>query len=158
MRYCLLLSLLLCLSGTGRAQTIQPGTTQSGTSDMARMRQWYDRETIYLMGPNRYVKNNVMYGGHQQLKREFVISEGGMQLYLRSRRMRNIATVISLAGSAGSIYSLVTGNRNNVRTFFWISLGTGLVSSTLSMQANSQLGQAVWLRNRDALILLEQQR
>ncbi|GAB3175120.1 hypothetical protein GCM10027291_34610 [Telluribacter humicola] len=125
---------------------------------MARVRQWYDRETIYLMGPNRYVKNNTLYSGHQQLKREFVISQGGMQLYLRSRRMRNIATVISLAGSAGSIYSLVTGNRNNVKTFFWISLGTGLVSSTLTMQANSQLGQAVWLRNRDALILLEQQK
>ncbi|HEV7348784.1 hypothetical protein [Telluribacter sp.] len=144
---------VLFLAAGSQAQTVQ-----SGTTDGARMRQWYDRETIYLAGPTRYIKNNVVYSGHQQLRREFMVSEGGMQLYLRSRRNRNFAMVISLVGSVGSIYSLVSGNRNNVKTFFWVSLGTGLVSSTLSMQANSQLNQAVWLRNRDALLFLEPER
>jgi hypothetical protein len=144
--------LLLLLLLTGAA------TCYAQSSDPNRVRQWYDRESLYLTGPNRYVKNNVLYSGHRQLVREFTISPGGMQLYLRSRRNRNIATVISLVGSVGSIYSLVSGDRSNLKTFFWVSLGTGLVATTLSAQASSQLNQAVWLRNRDALLLLEGQR
>ncbi|GAB2768721.1 hypothetical protein GCM10027275_09190 [Rhabdobacter roseus] len=120
-----------------------------------KARQWYDKETIYLISPTRYVRNNTVYVGAASLQREFSISPGGLQLYLRSRRKRNIATVISLGGAAGSIAALVSGNRSTIRTFFWVSLGTGLVSSTLSLQASSQLNQAVWLRNRDALLFLD---
>ena len=115
----------------------------------------YDRETIYMLGPTRYVRNNVVYAGAPNLRREFSISPAGMDLYIRSRRNRNIALVVSLAGSAGSIYSLVTGNRDALRTFFWVSLGTGVVSTALGTRANTQLNQAVWLRNRDAMVLME---
>ncbi len=124
-------------------------------NNLASTREWYDRETIYMLGPTRYVRNNVVYAGAPNLQREFSISPAGMNLYIRSRRNRNIALVVSLVGSAGSIYSLVTGNRDAPRTFFWVSLGTGLVSTTLGTRANTQLNQAVWQRNRDALILLE---
>ncbi|WP_373330821.1 hypothetical protein [Salmonirosea aquatica] len=117
----------------------------------------YDRETIYMLGPTRYVRNNVVYAGAANLRREFSVSPAGMDLYIRSRRNRNIALVVSLVGSAGSIYSLATGNREAFRTFFWVSLGTGVVSTALGTRANTQLNQAVWLRNRDALILVENQ-
>lgn len=117
----------------------------------------YDRETIYMVSPTRYVRNNVVYAGAANLQREFSISPAGMDLYIRSRRNRNIALVVSLAGSVGSIYSLVTGNRDALRTFFWVSLGTGVVSTALGTRANTQLNQAVWLRNRDALNLMENQ-
>lgn len=110
-----------------------------------------------MLGPTRYVRNNVVYAGAPNLRREFSISPAGMDLYIRSRRNRNIALVVSLVGSAGSIYSLVTGNRDALRTFFWVSLGTGVVSTTLGTRANTQLNQAVWQRNRDALILMENQ-
>ncbi|GGC00777.1 hypothetical protein GCM10011325_29990 [Dyadobacter sediminis] len=127
----------------------------SADSSLQLARKWYDKETIYLRGGNSYVKNNVIYSGGKALRSEFMISPGGLELYLKSRRTRNIALFISLAGSAGTIVSLVSGNRDNLRKFFWVSLGTGVVSSVLTMQANNQRDQAVWLRNRDAMIFMK---
>lgn len=118
-------------------------------------RKWYDKETIYLQGGSNFVKNNVIYSGKKALLNEFSISQGGLQLYLKSRKNRNIALAISLIGSAGSIISLVSGKRDNLKTFFWVSLGTGIASSVITLQANNQRDQAVWLRNRDALIFME---
>jgi hypothetical protein len=117
------------------------------------IQQAYDRETIYLLSPNRYVRNNTVYSGATALQQEFRLSPGGRELYIRSRRNRTVALVVSLVGSAGTIYSLATGNRDHYKTFFVVSLGTGLVSSLLNAKASTQLNQAVWLRNRDALIL-----
>lgn len=117
--------------------------------------KWYDKETIYLQGGNSFVKNNMIYKGQKALRSEFSVSEGGLQLYLRSKRTRNIALAISLVGSAGSVISLISGNRDNLKKFFWVSLGTGIVSSVVTMQANNQRDQAVWLRNRDVLFLME---
>lgn len=133
----------------------QVASAQSG--EKRSMQSLYDRETIFMLSPTRYVRNTKVYAGAANLQREFSISPAGMDLYIRSRRNRNIALVVSLAGSAGSIYSLVTGNRDALRTFFWVSLGTGVVSTTLGTRANTQLNQAVWLRNRDALNLLDNQ-
>lgn len=119
------------------------------------IQELYDRETIYLLSPNRYVRNNVEYAGAAQLRREFALSPGGMQLYTSSQRKRTVGTILSLVGSAGTIYTLVSGNRNLYRPFFLISLGTGFASGLLTMRANTQLNQAVWLRNRDAMTLSE---
>jgi len=118
-------------------------------------RKWYDKETIYLQGSNSYIKDNMLYKGQKAIKREFMISPGGMQLYVSSKKKRNIALVISLAGSAGSITSLITGNRDALKKFFWVSRGTGLASTIITAQANNQRDQAVWLRNRDALLFME---
>jgi hypothetical protein len=84
-----------------------------------------------------------------------MISPAGLGLYLKSKRTRSIGLVISLAGSAGSVVSLLTGNRDNLKTFFWVSVGTGLVGSGFTMAANNQRDQAVWTRNRDAMLFLE---
>lgn len=118
-------------------------------------RKWYDKETIYLQGSNSYIKNNIMYTGQKALKNEFLLSEGGMQLYVSSRKRRNLALVISVAGSAGSIASLISGNRDLLKKFFWVSLGTGLASTLITVQANNLRDQAVWLRNRDALLFMD---
>jgi hypothetical protein len=148
MRAFSILFILFVLSMPVYCQTV---SDTLGTS----LKKWYDRETIYLQGGNSYVKNNMLYKGQKALRNEFSISEGGLQLYLKSKRTRNIALVISLAGSAGTIASLVSGNRDNLKKFFWVSLGTGLVSSVVTMQANNQRDQAVWLRNRDAMFLID---
>jgi hypothetical protein len=143
-----ILGLVLILAAfNGNAQTVSDSTTKS-------IRKWYDKETIYLRG-NGFVKDNVFYNSQKALRNEFVLSQGGFELYRRSRRTRSIAMVISIAGAVGSISSLVSGNRNNVKTFFWVSLGTGLASTILTSQANAQRDQAVWLRNRDALLFYE---
>jgi len=135
-----------------------PGNAQIVSDSMStKAKKWYDKETIYLQGGNSFVKNNMIYSGQKALRREFSISEGGLQLYLKSKRSRNIALAISLAGSAGSIISLVSGNRDNLKKFFWVSVGTGLVSTVVTMKANNLRDQAVWLRNRDALFLMEAQ-
>jgi len=138
---------LLLTAFSSNAQTAPDSTVN-------RTRAWYDKETIYLRGGG-YVKNNVMYTSQKALKQEFLISQGGFELYRKSRRTRGIALVISVAGSAGSIISLISGNRDNLKKFFWVSLGTGLVSTVLTTQANNQRDQAVWLRNRDAILLME---
>ena len=135
----------------GHAQIAIPTTIPTDST----ARKWYDKETIYLQGSNSYIKNNIIYKGQKAIKREFMISPGGMQLYVSSRKKRNIALVISLAGSAGSIASLITGNRDALKKFFWVSLGTGLASTIITAQANNQRDQAVWLRNRDALLFME---
>lgn len=137
--------------------TISAQVAFAQISEKRSIQPLYERETIYMLSPTRYVRNNVVYAGGTNLQREFSISPAGMDLYIRSRRNRNIALVVSLAGSAGSIYSLVTGNRDGLRTFFWVSLGTGAVSTFLGTRANTQLNQAVWLRNRDALNIMENQ-
>jgi general stress protein CsbA len=140
--------LLMLVSSQSQGQYVSDSTTR-------KTQRWYDKETIYLQGGNGFVKNNMLYKGQKALKNEFSISEGGLQLYLKSRRTRNIGLLISVAGSAGSIVSLISGNRDNLRKFFWVSLGTGVIASAVTMQANNQRDQAVWLRNRDALLLLE---
>lgn len=139
---------LTSFSGNTQAQTV---SDTLGTP----LKKWYDKETIYLQGSNRFVKNNMLYSGHKSLLREFSISQGGLQLYLKSRRTRNIGLAISIAGSAGTIVSLISGNRDHLRKFFWVSLGTGVISSAVTMHANNQRDQAVWLRNRDAMFLID---
>lgn len=111
----------------------------------------YSENTIYLQGTNKYIKNNVEYIGHRALLKEFNISPGGLDLYVRSRRNRNIGMVVSLVGTAGSLYALFNRNNVNWKPFFWASLGTGLIAAPLNATATKQLNQAVWLRNRDAL-------
>lgn len=143
-----LILILTLLSLQSHAQYVSDSTGN-------KARRWYDKETIYLQGSNSYVKNNMVYRGQKALRNEFSISEGGLQLYLKSKRTRNIALLISVAGSAGSIISLISGNRDNLKKFFWVSLGTGVIASAVTIQANNQRDQAVWLRNRDALLLLE---
>lgn len=129
--------------------------TKAQDTERRSIQELYDRETIYILGPNRYVRNNTEYAGTAQLRREFLLSPGGMELYSSSQRKRTIGTILSLVGSAGTIYTLVSGNRDLYRPFFLISLGTGLASGLLTMRANTQLNQAVWLRNRDAMTLSE---
>jgi hypothetical protein len=144
-------TLLVILLATTFCQAQLPSALPTDTT----ARKWYDKETIYLHGANSYVKNNVIYTGQKAIRNEFMISEGGMQLYLGSRRKRNLALVISIAGSAGTVVSLITGNRDALKNFFWVSLGTGLASTIITAQANNQRDQAVWLRNRDALLFME---
>lgn len=144
-------ALLFILISAGFCQAQIPSALPTDTT----ARKWYDKETIYLQGANSFIKNNVVYTGQKAIRKEFMISEGGMQLYLGSRRKRNLALVISIAGSAGSIVSLITGNRDALKKFFWVSLGTGFASTLITAQANNQRDQAVWLRNRDALLFME---
>lgn len=143
--------LLIILASSASQAQFASDTTGS------KAQKWYNKETIYLQGGNSFVKNNMIYSGQKAIRNEFSISEGGLQLYLKSKKTRNIALAISILGSAGSIVSLISGNRNNLRTFFWVSLGTGILSSALTMKANNQRDQAVWLRNRDAIFLIEAQ-
>jgi hypothetical protein len=111
----------------------------------------YSEHTIYLHGINKYIKNNVEYAGHRSLVKEFSISPGGLDLYLRSRRNRNLGMAVSLLGTAGSLYALLNRDKVNWKPFFWASLGTGLIAAPLNAAATRQINQAVWLRNRDAL-------
>lgn len=143
-------SLLLVFAMGMECQTAGAQSLNAGQA-----RQWYEKETIRMQGNQSYVKNNVAYTGSGNLKREFSISPRGMELYLRSRKNRNIGAVISLVGAAGSITALLSGNRSRVRTFFWVGLGTGTISGLLNARATQQLNEAVWLRNRDALLFLE---
>jgi hypothetical protein len=147
------IAVVLLLLVTGSVCSAQGRVPSDSTA--SRARKWYNKETIYLRNGNSFVKNNVVYTGQKALRNEFMVSPEGLGLYLKSRRTRSIGLVISLAGSAGSVISLLSGNRDNLKTFFWVSVGTGLVGSGFTMAANNQRDQAVWLRNRDAMLFLE---
>lgn len=138
---------LLMLSGCLFPNQLHAQISEAGQ----KVRDWYDKETIYLLGNNKYVKDNTVYSGQINLKKEFEYSEGGMQLYLRSRRNRSIGAVISLAGTVGSVVGLLSDNSGLRRTLFWSSLGLGIAGTAVNLQATNQLNQAVWLRNRDTL-------
>jgi hypothetical protein len=144
----LLILVLLSAASRVNAQVMPDSTVNQSV-------KWYDKETIYLRNGNSFVKNNVLYSGHRALSKEFLVSTRGLDLYLRSRRVRTIGLVISVAGSAGSIISLISGNRDNLKTFFWVSVGTGLVSAGLTGRANNLLDEAVWVRNRDAMRFMQ---
>lgn len=118
----------------------------------------YSRHTIYLQNANRYVKENRVYSGNRALKTEFSVSPGGLDLYVRSRRNRNIGLAVSLIGTAGSLYVLFNRDRVNWQPFFWTSLGTAAVAGMLNAAADKQLNQAVWLRNKDVIALPEELR
>ncbi|WP_310589845.1 hypothetical protein [Dyadobacter sp. CY343] len=145
---CLLVLILFGSASQVKSQLAQDSVTRQAV-------KWYDRETIYLRGGNSFVKNNVVYSGQRALAKEFLVSERGLNLYLKSRRIRSIGLVISLAGSAGSVISLLSGSRDNWKTFFWVSVGTGVVSSIMTVQANSLRDEAVWTRNRDAMQFMQ---
>ncbi|CAG5004753.1 hypothetical protein DYBT9275_03439 [Dyadobacter sp. CECT 9275] len=145
----LLLGIAISLTTKTASAQVNPDSLKS------KVTRLYEKETIYMLGSNTYVKNNMLYRGQKALRSEFMISPGGMDLYLRSRRSKNISLVISVAGSAGSVISLISGDRNALRKFFWVSLGTGVVSSVLGIRANNLRDQAVWLRNRDAMAFKE---
>jgi len=147
------MAVVLLLLVTGSVCSAQVRIPSDSTASKAR--KWYDKETIYLRNGNSFVKNNVVYTGQKALRNEFMVSPNGLGLYLKSRRTRTIGLVISLAGSAGSVISLLSGNRDHLKTFFWVSVGTGLVGSGFTMAANNQRDQAVWIRNRDAMLFLE---
>jgi hypothetical protein len=138
---------LLLLSGSFFLTPVYAQVSEAGQ----KVRDWYDKETIYLLGNNKYVKNNTIFTGQYNLKKEFELSEGGMQLYLRSRRNRSIGAVISLTATVGSVVGLLSDNSGLRRTLFWSSLGLGLAGTAVNLQASNQLNQAVWLRNRDTL-------
>ncbi|WP_439555156.1 hypothetical protein [Dyadobacter sp.] len=144
----LIVVLMLLFSAKSNAQVAPDSTIRQAI-------KWYDKEAIYLRGANSYVKDNVVYSGQRTLKREFLVSTRGLDLYMRSRRTRTIGLVISVAGSAGSIISLISGNRDNLRTFFWVSVGTGLVSAGFTGRANNLRDEAVWVRNRDAMRFMQ---
>jgi len=164
------LAIVLLVLASGSVCLAQVRMPSDSTASKAR--KWYDKETIYLRNGNSFVKNNVVYAGQKALRNEFMVSPEGLGLYLKSRRTRSIGLIISLAGlksrrtrsigliislagSAGSVISLLSGNRDHLKTFFWISVGTGLVGSGFTMAANNQRDQAVWIRNRDAMLFLE---
>lgn len=149
------LAILLIISFSGVCTQSASAQFTLDTTAMSKTRKWYDKETIYLQGSNSYVKNDMIYSGQQAIKKEFMISPGGMELYLKSRRTRNIALVISVAGSVGSIVTLINGNRDALKKFFWVSLGTGITSTLITARANNLRDQAVWLRNRDAMIFID---
>lgn len=116
-----------------------------------KVRDWYDKETIYLLGNNKYVKDNIVFSGQHNLRKEFQMSEGGMQLYLRSKRNRSIGAFISLSATVGSVIGILSDNTGLRRGMFWSSIGLGFIGTAVNLQASNQLNQAVWLRNRDVL-------
>lgn len=117
------------------------------------MANLYDRVTIYPMGPGRYVKHDTLYTGLGAMRREFAISNGALKLYVPSQRNRNISLVLSLGVAVMPTRTAATFNKPFYqRPLYYVALGLGLISSVFNAKATSQLNQATWLYNRDALI------
>ncbi len=121
--------------------------------DARYMTDLYDRVTIYPMGPGRYVKHDTLYSSLGAMRNEFALSEGALKLYVRSQRNRNIALVLSLGLTVMPTRTAATLNKPFYqRPLFYAALGLGFVSGLFNAKANTQLNQATWIYNRDALI------
>ncbi|MET7257075.1 hypothetical protein [Dyadobacter fermentans] len=118
--------------------------------------QWYQKETIFLVGGNTYVKNGKSFTGRKMLVKEFLISPSGMNLYVRSRRIRNFTLTLSLASAVGTIFTTTSNNRDNLRGLMWTSIGVGIVSSWGNAYANSVRDRAFWVRNHDAMLKMNE--
>lgn len=128
-------------------------TVAQETTKAQSMADLYDRVTIYPMGPGRYVKHDTLYTGLGMMKNEFAISEGALKLYVRSQRNRNITLVLSLGVAIMPTRTAATFNKPFYqRPLYYVALGVGFVSSLFNAKATSQLNQATWIYNRDALI------
>jgi hypothetical protein len=145
------IAVILVFSLTKSMAQITPDSTVNAAT------RFYEKETIYLRGGNSFVKNNTLYTGQRALAKEFLVSTRGMDLYMRSRRFRTFGLVVSLAGSAVSIASLFSGNTNRLSTILLVSIGTGVASSVLTMQANNLRDQSVWVRNRDVMSFMREE-
>ncbi len=143
----LLLVLLLLMN--------QFASAQINTSRLNETQKWYDSEAIYMQGNNSFVKNNVLYAGNKAFMREFSISPSGLDLYFRSKKNRNIGLTFSILGAGATIYSLFSKDNELWKKMIWVSIGTGLGATLLNVRANNQIDQAVWMRNKDAMILME---
>lgn len=113
--------------------------------------KWYEKQTIFLVGGNTFVKNGTTYTGRKALSKEFSISPAGMKLYVRSRKIRNFTLTLSLAGAVGTIFATTSKNRDNLKGLMWTSIGVGIVSSWGTAYANSVRDRAFWIRNHDAM-------
>lgn len=134
------------------ASNLQVVTAQDNPK-VRYMSDLYDRVTIYPMGPGRYVKHDTQYTGLGAMKREYAISDGALKLYVRSQRNRNIALLLSLGVAVMPTRTAATLNKPFYqRPLSYVAFGLGLISSVFNAKANSQLNQATWLYNRDALI------
>lgn len=119
----------------------------------------YDRAVIYPLSPGRYVRNDTLYTGLSLMRNEFVISDGALKLYVRSQRNRTISLVVSLGVAVMPTRTAATFNKPFYqRPLYYVALGLGLASSAINARATSQLNQAVWLRNREALFLLDERK
>lgn len=142
----MLLSFIL-LAGSKQVASAQEASKAQTMADL------YDCVTIYPMGPGRYVKHDTLYTGLGMMKREFAISDGALKLYVRSQRNRNITLVLSLGVALMPTRTAATFNKPFYqRPLYYVALGLGFVSSIFNAKATSQLNQATWIYNRDALI------
>ncbi len=143
----IVLIILVLAAGSPKIATAQDNSKARYMTDL------YDRVTIYPMGPGRYVKHDTLYTGSGAMRNEFAISDGALKLYVRSQRNRNITLVLSLGVAVMPTRTAATFNKPFYqRPLYYVALGLGLVSSVFNAKATSQLNQATWLYNRDALI------
>ncbi|SEI51768.1 hypothetical protein SAMN05216327_102171 [Dyadobacter sp. SG02] len=136
-------------AGPGTAATLQLPGADTVVNTAAK---WYEKETIFLVGGNTFVKNGTTFTGRKALSKEFSISPTGMKLYVRSRKIRNFTMTLSLAGAIGTIFATTSKNRDNLRGLMWTSIGVGVVSSWGTAYANSVRDRAFWIRNHDAML------
>lgn len=143
----MLLGFILLLAGNEQIVCAQEASKAQAMADL------YDRVTIYPMGPGRYVKHDTLYTGLRGMRNEFAISDGALKLYVRSQRNRNITLVLSLGVALMPTRTAATFNKPFYqRPLYYVALGLGFVSSIFNAKATSQLNQATWIYNRDALI------
>lgn len=121
------------------------------------LRSRYDRQVIYMQGSDRlYVKGRHSQLAGGSLRREFEAFPEPLALYNHSRRLRGIATGLSLGATAISLVTIVNMIRGRSTGNYWVwyglSLALGVGGGVVRVQASNQLNQALWLRNREVLL------
>jgi hypothetical protein len=139
-----IITFLLLILGVAKSQ---------GQTDSASLRYIYDKEVIYVSG-SRYVKNNTKFK-LRNLEKEFTPNSEAFELYKSYKSDSRKSSYYSLIGISISAVGIIIGDKNpavGIGLVFvggfsiGVSLGTGV-------KADKKMRKAIWLRNKDVLLL-----
>lgn len=133
------------------SMTLTFSGTKAQSTDSLHYR--YNNSTLYRKG-TFYMKGNERLR-FQELKKEFDISPVGLDLYMKSMKMRKLSKVFSIASMFTGLaaISIISTQPQKNTTYLLIGgqMALGIFSMQFRMQSSQYLDQAIWQRNKDVL-------
>jgi uncharacterized membrane protein len=131
------------------AAGILPSVAQN--RDSIAIRRYYEENTIFWMGQNRYYKNNQSYP-IKNLKEEFKFSKDASWEYDLYRKSSSKALIGLLATEVLAISSIIVKDRNTKIALLAGSIVTLAISIPLSAKARKHFHRSIYYYNRDILL------
>ena len=113
----------------------------------------YNNATIYRKG-NVYMKGTERMR-FLELRKEFEKSPIGLDLYLKSSKLRKLSSALNIASLITSITALSFISKSQQKSTVYVLIGSQFVIGITNMHLRSRsieyLDHAIWQRNKDVL-------